>query len=84
MDRSPHAERINFLHDHAIISHSSYQNIMTSCAAAPAHFDTRSECREKRYGAVAEDEQQCGYERRGRFQLRGPYNDTGCCNSTSR
>eukprot|EP01043_Picozoa_sp_COSAG02_P035597 COSAG02_NODE_2559_length_8529_cov_5.446382_5_plen_581_part_00 len=80
---SPASSRVNFLHDHAIISHASFESIMTSCAAAPATFNTRSECREKRYGEVAEDDRDCGYERRGEFRLRGPYNDTGCCDDES-
>jgi carboxypeptidase C (cathepsin A) len=81
---SPAAVRVNFLHDHAIISQASYDNIMEACMAAPADFNTRTQCRERRYGEVADGDPQCGYERRGEFRMRGPYNDTDCCHSEDR
>ena len=80
---SPAASRVNFLHDHAIISDASYNAIMSSCYAVPADFNTRSDCRELRYiKPVGDALADCSYERRGETRVRGPYNVSGCSNAS--
>lgn len=82
---SPAASRVNFLHDHAIISDASYNTIMGSCAPVPADFNTRSDCREHRYVEPVGDElAECSYTRRGETHVRGPYNVSGCSTSEDR